>query len=328
MKTRTLGKTGLNLSELAFGGAAVGNLYRPTTQEEAYTAINSAWKSGVRYFDTAPSYGYGLSERRIGDALRIYPRQSYVLSTKVGRILVPDPTPKVNDLYPNSLPFRADYDYSYDGVMRSIEHSLQRIGTDYIDIIYVDDIGRSIHGDNHPAILKTFVDSGYKALVQLRDQKVIRAIGLGANECEVCLEFLPLIDLDCFMLAGRYTLLEQLALDQFFPECEKKGMQIIIAGPYNSGVLASGQHYNYKPVDHSIMARVNAIQKICDAYQIDLPHAALQFPLRHPQVISVVAGARTEDQVGLSVSYLQQKIPSRLWHTLKEEGLISINAPV
>ena len=328
MKIRQLGKTGLGLTELGFGGAAIGNLYRPTLNEEAYAAIIAAWHAGIRYFDTAPSYGYGLSERRMGDALRVFPRESYIISTKVGRLLVPDAGPKINDLFPSSLPFRMEYDYSYDGIMRSVEHSMQRIGTDVIDIVYIDDLGRLIHGDAHQAVLKMLFDGGYRALDELRAQKIIRAIGLGVSEWDVCLEVMPRTNVDCLMLAGRYTLLEQSSLDVFFPECEKRNIQVIAAGPYNSGVLANGQHYDYKIADHSIMTRVNAIQKICDAYQVDLPHAALQFPLRHPQVISVVAGARTEDQVGLSVSYLQQKIPSRLWHALKEEGLITINAPV
>lgn len=328
VRTRELGNTGVMLTELGFGGATVGNLYRPTSQEEAYGAVVAAWNSGIRYFDTAPSYGYGLSERRMGDALRAFPRANYVLSTKVGCLLIPDAAPKVNDLYPGALPFRIEHDYSYDGVMRSFEHSLQRIGTNYIDILFIEDIGRAVHGEAHPAILKTLLNSGFKALEELRDQKMIRAIGLGASDWEICLEIMPQLKVDTFMLAGRYTLLEQAALDNFFPECEKRNIQVIVAGPYNSGILANGQYYNYKLAEHSIITRVNAIQKICDAYQIDLPHAALQFPLRHPQVISVVAGARTEDQVGLSVSYLQQKIPSRLWHALKEEGLITINAPV
>ncbi|MEO8400722.1 MAG: aldo/keto reductase [Gammaproteobacteria bacterium] len=328
MKTRKLGSTEIELTELGFGGAAVGNLYRPTSNEEAYAAIRAAWQGGVRYFDTAPSYGYGLSERRIGDALREYPRESYVISTKVGRLLIPDGNPKKLDQFPGSLPFRVEYDYSYDGIMRSFENSLQRLGTHYIDMIYIHDIGRLTHGDAHSTILKSLLDSGYRALTELRAQKVVRAIGLGVNEWEVCVEVMPHTDLDCFMLAGRYTLLEQAVLGKFFPECEKRGISVVAAGPYNSGVLANGQNYNYEAADHKIMLRVNAIQKICDAHQIDLPHAAIQFPLRHSQVISVVAGARTEEQVALSVSYMQQHVPARLWQALKEAALISKDAPV
>ena len=328
MKTRKLGKTGLQLTELGFGGLAVGNLYRPTSPEEAFAAIRAAWHSGIRYFDTAPSYGYGLSERRIGDALRDFPRSSYVISTKVGRLLIPDGRPKKTEQYPGALPFHVEYDYSYDGVMRSLEHSLQRIGTDYIDLIYIHDVGRMTHGSAHESMMRSLLDGGYRALVELREQKVVRAIGLGVNEWEVCLEIMPLTDLDCFMLAGRYTLLEQKVLQTFFPECVKRGIPIIAAGPYNSGVLANGQHYNYEMADHKTMLRVNAIQKICDAYQIDLPHAALQFPLRHSSVVSVVAGARTEEQVALSVSYVQQQVPQRLWQSLKEAELLAPDAPV
>jgi D-threo-aldose 1-dehydrogenase len=328
MKTRQLGKTEIQLTELGFGGAAVGNLYRPTSQEEAFTAIQTAWQSGVRYFDTAPSYGYGLSERRIGDALREYDRSSYVISTKVGRLLIPDSRPKKIEQFPGSLPFRIEYDYSYDGVMRSFEHSLHRIGTDYIDLVYIHDVGRMTHGHAHDVMMRSLLEGGYRALMELREQKVLRAIGLGVNEWEVCLEIMPHTDLDCFMLAGRYTLLEQKVLQTFFPECVRRGISVIAAGPYNSGVLANGQHYNYEMADHKTMLRVNAIQKICDAYQIDLPHAALQFPLRHSQVVSVVAGARTEEQVALSVSYAQQQVPSRLWESLKEAELLASDAPV
>lgn len=328
MKTRKLGNTDIELTELGFGGLAVGNLYRPTGHEEAYAAIRSAWQSGIRYFDTAPSYGYGLSERRIGDALREFKRSSYVISTKVGRLLIPDARPKEKDLFPGALPFRVEYDYTYDGIMRSLEHSLQRIGTDYIDMIYIHDIGRKTHGEKHEDVLKSLLDSGYRALADLRDQKIVRAIGLGVNEWEVCVEVMPHMNLDCFMLAGRYTLLEQRVLQTFFPECAKRGISVVAAGPYNSGILANGQNYNYEAADHKTMLRVNAIQKICDAYQIDLPHAALQFPLMHSQVISVVAGARTEEQVALSVSYIQQEVPSRLWQSLKEAELLAPEAPV
>ncbi len=328
MKTRKLGNTELHLTELGFGGATVGNLYRPTSAEEAFAAIRAAWEGGIRYYDTAPSYGYGLSERRIGDALREFDRATYVISTKVGRLLIPDSRPKKQDQFPASLPFRIQYDYSYDGIMRSLEHSLQRIGTDYIDLIYIHGLGRMTHGNLHESMMKCLLDSGYRALTELRDQKVVRAIGLGVQEWEVCLEIMPHTNLDCFMLAGRYTLLEQKVLETFFPECVRRGISVIAAGPYNSGVLANGQHYNYEMADHKTMLRVNAIQKICDAYQIDLPHAALQFPLRHSQVVSVVAGARTEEQVALSVSYVQQQVPSRLWQSLKEAELLAMNAPV
>lgn len=329
MKTRRLGRTGLQLTELGFGGSAIANLYHSTSIEDAYGAIAMAWQSGVRYFDTAPRYGYGLSERRMGDALRAYKRSDYIISTKVGRLLVPDATPKPdNHEFAESLPFREEYDYSYDGTMRSIEHSLQRIGTHYLDIIYIHDIGQRTHGDRHSAVLKTALEGAYRALNELREQKVIRAIGLGVNECEVCLEVMPNTDFDCFMLAGRYTLLEQDALTTFFPECEARKISVIVASPYNSGVLANGQHYNYAMADHKILSRVRAIQKICDLHQVDLPHAAIQFPLRHPQVISVVAGPRNEEQIALSVNYSQQQIPARVWHALKEADLIEINSPV
>lgn len=328
MKTRQLGKTGLVLTELGMGGSAIGNLYRPTMREEAHAAIVSAWQSGVRYFDTSPSYGYGLSERRLGDALREFPRNSYVLSTKAGRLLVPDATPKSEDRFPGSLPFRVDYDYSYDGIMRSVEHSLQRIGTDFIDILYVDDVGKLQQQEQHSQWMKTLLDSGYRAISELREQKIVRAIGIGVHDWQESIAVLSQTDFDCFMLAGAYTLLEQDALEILFPLCEQRGISIIAASPYNSGVLANGQHYNYEMASHKILTRVNALQKICETYQVDLPHVALQFPLCHSQIVSVVTGARNEEQIALSVSYLKQKIPSRLWQALKEADLISMNAPI
>ncbi len=323
MKTRQLGKTGLALTELGFGGSAVGNLYRPTSREEAYSAVTTAWEAGIRYFDTAPCYGHGLSERRIGDALREFPRQSYILSTKVGRVLIPGAEVPDDEQFPQSLPFKLQYDYSYDGIMRSFEHSLQRIGTDFIDLLFMDDISQLT-----PDILQSLFTSGYRALTELRDQKMIRAIGLESQEWQICLDVIARIPLDCLMLGGRYTLLEHEILETCFPLCEQQNIAIIAASPYNSGVLANGQHYNNQMADQKILSRVNAIQKICDLYQIDLPHAALQFPLCHSQITSVVTGARNEEQVALSVSYLKQRIPSRLWQALKEADLIAINAPI
>lgn len=328
MKKRLLGKSGLELTELGFGGAAVGNLYRPTSNEMASGAIIAAWESGIRYFDTAPYYGYGLSERRIGETLRSYSRSSYVISTKVGRLLLPDASPKEQDPFPESLPFRPHYDYSYDGVMRSFEHSLQRIGTDYIDMIYIHDIGSLTHGESHAIHFKTLLEGGYRALADLRSQKVIRAIGLGVNEWEVCLEAMPHTDLDCVMLAGRYTLLEQESLHAFFPECEQRGISVIAAGPYNSGILANGQHYNYEIANSEIAERVQALQIVCGMHAVELPHAAVQFPLLHPQVVSVVAGMRSKEQSDFAAFALQKNIPSAFWQNLKEKNLLVANAPI
>jgi D-threo-aldose 1-dehydrogenase len=322
LKTHLLGKTGLEITELGFGGAAIGNLYRATSNIEAYASIAAAWEAGFRYFDTAPSYGYGLSERRLGDALRPHDRSSYIVSTKVGKLLVPDATPKRNDLFPGSLPFSVKYDYSYDGIMRSFEDSLQRLGLNAIDILYVHDLGHHTHGDEHELQLKTFLQSGYRALDELRSQKVVRAIGVGANEWEVCMQLLPKTNLDCVMLAGRYTLLEQGALQEFFPECERRNVSIIVSGPYNSGVLAYGKNYNYTAADADVVAHVEKLKKICDEFQIYLPQAAIQFPLRHPQVISVVPGIRTQEQAAVAANYLQNPIPEAFWTELKTQELV------
>jgi D-threo-aldose 1-dehydrogenase len=322
----------LPMPNFGLGGGAIGNIYTAISDAEALRVITTAWEQGVRYYDTAPFYGYGLSERRFGDALRQHPRASYHLSTKVGRLLLPDSQPKVPDLFPDSLPFRTKYDYTYDGVMRSFEDSLQRIGTDYIDILFVHDLGRMVHGEQHDAFFRDFLTSGYRALVELRNAKCVRAIGFGVNEWEVCLEALAEIDLDCIMLAGRYTLLEQGALDEFFPVCLRRKISIIAAGPYNSGILATGtsqgSYYNYQLADKVIVDRVKAIEQVCYEFGVALPQAAIQFPGMHAQVSTVVAGAQSAEQFLMTHEYLQQPIPAAFWATLKQRGLLHEHAAV
>jgi D-threo-aldose 1-dehydrogenase len=328
MKTRTLGKTGLEISELGFGGAEMGNLYRSVSNIEAYNSLSSAWEQGIRYFDTAPFYGYGLSERRIGDALRFRPHAEFLISTTVGRLLVPDATPKHGDIFPGSLPFRAIYDYTYDGVMRSFEHSIQRLGIDSIDILFVHDIDHYTHGDAQEKMCEDLLKGGYQALEELRSQKLVKAIGLGVNEWQSCLEIIPHTDLDCIMLSGRYTLLEQEPLKAFFPECDRRKIAIIAAGPYNSGILAHGKYYNYMEANDEVRLKVEQLQAVCDSYQIELAHAAISFPLLNPQIVSVVAGLRTPDQVNMAVNYIRSPIPAAFWEELKERNLIVKNAPV
>jgi D-threo-aldose 1-dehydrogenase len=331
-KNSRIGKTGLQIPQFGLGGGAFGNVFFAMSDTEAQQIIATAWEHGVRYFDTAPLYGYGLSERRLGDALRQHPRASYVLSTKVGRLLLPDSQPKTEDLFPQSLPFKVKYDYTYDGVMRSFEDSLQRIGTDYIDILFVHDLGRIVHGEQHEKFFQDFLAGGYRALAELRAAKNIGAIGFGVNEWEVCLEALPHIDLDCIMLAGRYTLLEQGALQTFFPECKRRTISGIAAGPYNSGILATGaaegSFYNYKTADAAVLERVRAIDKICGDFGVALPLAAIHFPVMHEQVCTVVAGAHSPEQFLMTHAYLQWQVPAVLWAALKQNGLLDINAPV
>jgi D-threo-aldose 1-dehydrogenase len=331
-QTSRLGKTAVHMPDFGLGGAAFGNIYSAISDVEARQIVDTAWAHGVRYYDTAPFYGYGLSERRLGDALRQRSRANYVLSTKVGCILLPDSAPKAQDLFPGSLPFKVKYDYSYDGVMRSFEDSLQRIGTDYIDILFVHDLGRMVHGEQHETFFRDFLTGGYRALTELRSAKCVRAIGFGVNEWEVCLEALAEIDLDCVMLAGRYTLLEQGAVQEFFPVCQRRDVSIIAAGPYNSGILATGTaesgYYNYKIADSLIMERVKEIEAVCHEFHVALPQAAIQFPGMHEQVSTVVAGAHSREQFLMTHQYLQQPVPLALWSALKQRGLLHENAIV
>ena len=330
---RPVDSTGLFVTELGLGGAAFGNAFVAVNDEQVRATINTAWVSGVRYFDTAPLYGFGLSERRMGDALRVYPRDSYALSTKVGRLLLPDRSPKKDELFPESLPFHVKFDYSYDGIMRSFEDSLQRIGTDYIDILFIDDINSCAHGSGHDTFFHELtVGGGNRALADLRSQKVIRAIGLGVDDWQTCVRIIPHVDLDCCMIAGLYTLLEQTLLTELFPICQRGNISIIAAGVFNSGILATGakegSHYNYRAADEDVMARVNKIAKVCEDFEVELPQAAINFPLLHPQVSAVVVGAHTPEQFMKNNFYFRKTVPRAFWYALKQQGLLAANAPV
>lgn len=329
-----LGTTGLKTTPIGFGGAPIGNLLYPVADADARTALDTAWQSGCRFFDTAPYYGYGLSERRTGDYLRQHPRDDYVLSTKVGRLLRPGyHERKEQEGFIDTLPFWAEFDYSYDAVMRSFEDSLQRLGLDRIDVLFIHDIGPVTHGDAaHPALMKTAMESGYKALDELRSAGVVKGIGLGVNEWEVCHEAMQHGDFDCFLLAGRYTLLEQTSLDVFLPECEQRKVSIIIGGPFNSGVLARGLDdkatYNYAPVPEAVRDKVQALQAVCEEFQIPLAAAAIQFPLAHPAIAAVIPGARNEREVAEQQTLLRTEIPAAFWQALKDQGLLHPAAPV
>ena len=333
MERRTLGTTNVEVTTLGFGGAPLGNLFWPVSEQDAQDVLAAAWAAGCRLFDTAPYYGYGLSERRFGDFLRKQPRNEFTLSTKVGRLLRPGYHPrKEREGFVDTLPFWADFDYSYDAVMRSIEDSYQRLGMDRIDIALMHDIGRVTHGDEaHPALMKTAMESGYKALDELRASGVIKAIGLGVNEWEVCQEALQHADLDCFLLAGRYTLLEQTSLDRFLPECERRKVSIIIGGPFNSGVLARGLDekatYNYGAIPESVRVKVTQLQAVCQEFQVPMAAAALQFPLAHPAIASIIPGARSRAELEANINLLQAPIPETFWQALRERGLLHSKAP-
>lgn len=328
---RLLGSTAVAVTRLGFGAASLGNLYRRIDDDTARATAVTAWEQGIRYFDTAPHYGFGLSERRLGDVLR--EREGYVLSTKVGRLLAPRPRAEDKYGFRSPMPFEPVYDYSYDAVMRSFEDSQQRLGLSRIDIIYMHDIGRVTHGARHEELFAIAMDGGYRAMRELRDQGLVRAIGLGVNEYEVCMEAMAHGDFDCFLLAGRYTLLEQEPLESFFPACRARGVSVVIGGPYNSGILATGTKsgqtltYNYESAPPLVVAKARRIEQCCEEFQVPLAAAALQFTLGHPVVASVIPGLGSPERVRGTIELTRTKIPAELWRELKRRGLLHEAAP-
>jgi D-threo-aldose 1-dehydrogenase len=330
--TRVLGRTGMHVSQLGFGGAPLGNLFTALSEVDAADAVERAFASGIRLFDTAPLYGHGLSEHRIGAVLRHHKREAFALATKVGRLLRANPAAD-GGLYRNILPFAATYDYSYDGVLRSVEDSLQRLGLARIDIVHIHDVDVWTH-KTQVAMDERFaevMDGGYRALLRLREEKAIGAVGVGVNEWQICQRFAEVGDFDCFLLAGRYTLLDQAALDSFLPLCVARNISVIIGGPFNTGILATGAvdgaTYNYRPAPTNVLERVRRIEAICRDHGIALASAALQFPLHHPAVVSVIPGARSAAEVAANVAAFEAPIPATLWSALKEAGLLRADAP-
>ncbi|QDX24643.1 aldo/keto reductase [Sphingomonas suaedae] len=327
-----------DLGPLAFGAASIGNLYRAIPADQAQAVVRRAWEAGIRYFDTAPHYGFGLSEKRLGAALtELDPDGAAIVSTKVGRRLDPRPEADLSAIrqgFVTPEPYESVFDYSYDAVMRSHESSLKRLRRDRIDILYAHDIGSFAHGADHPRRFAEFVEGGYRAMRELRDSGAVSAIGLGVNEAAVCVEMLGAGDIDLLMLAGRYTLLEQDPLDHLLPLCAERGVQLVIAGPYNSGILAKGvrtgtiPNFNYEPAPAAIIDRVGRIETICAAHGVPLPAAALQFPLAHPQVASVVPGMGSVGQVDAALGLIHHPIPAQCWADLRAAGLIRPDAPV
>lgn len=321
----------LNFTALGFGSAPLGNYLRPLSEEECDQTLSAAWDSGVRYFDTAPLYGLGLSEMRVGRLLARRRRQDFIVGTKVGRLLVPCEKDEVNGLFFVDTPqVRFHYDYSYDGVMRSYEASLKRLGLDRVEILYVHDVCGLVHGgrDASEARIRELVDTGgWRALAELRDSGDVIAIGAGVNEWEPCARLLELVDPDLFLLAGRYTLLEQVPLDTLFPECARRGVGIVVGGPYNSGILAGGTTYNYAAAPPEILARARALNAVCATHGVALPAAALQFVLANPLVVTVIPGGQTMKETMLNAAVLDERIPPALWQELKDRKLLHPQAP-
>jgi D-threo-aldose 1-dehydrogenase len=334
--TRAIGGAEVKVTELGFGAAPLGNLYQPVSDSVATDTTTAALDAGITYFDTAPYYGFGLSERRIGDVLRGV--DSVVVSSKVGRLLKADSAVRgygQRHGYCSPMPFEPVYDYTFDGVMKSWEASLQRLGLARIDILYVHDIGRSTHDDRHETTFRELTDGGgFRALEQLRAAGAIQAFGLGVNETAVCLESMAHTHLDVILLAGRYTLLEQAALDALLPACTRAGTSIVVGGPYNSGILATGTrhdgtlHYDYGLAPQSIVERVRRIEAVCERHGVPLAAAALQFPLAHPQVASVIPGLASRHQVERTLTLYSARIPGLFWQELKSKGLVHGDAPI
>jgi D-threo-aldose 1-dehydrogenase len=309
------------LGPLSFGAAPLGNLYTQVSDEAVAATVAAAWEHGVRTFDTAPLYGHGLSERRLGRALRDRPRDAYVLSTKVGRLLAPGPGD--TDGFAIPATDHVEWDFSRDGVLRSLEASLERLGLDRVDIALIHD------PDDH---YTEALEQAYPALHELRDQGVVRAIGAGMNQSAMLARFARETDMDVYLLAGRYTLLEQGALDDLLPACEAGRAQVIAAGVYNSGLLARERPapdatYDYGPAPAELIARTERIAEVCERHGVTLPAAALAFPGRHPAVATVLVGARDPAEVARNAELLDRPVPDELWAELKADGLLRADAP-
>jgi D-threo-aldose 1-dehydrogenase len=326
LEKRSVPKRPIALTEISLGCAQLGNLYQSITDEQSRATVDAAWNQGVRYYDTAPHYGLGLSERRVGAALVGRPRSEYLVSTKVGRILEPLNPPGGRDDGGFDVPatHRRAWDFSRDGILRSFEESLGRLGLEHVDIVFLHD------PDEHR---REVLDTAYPALEELRAQGVVSAIGAGMNQVEMLSDFARHTDMDVFMLAGRYTLLEQSALDELLPLCEERSIGIVAAGVFNSGLLsrpkpADDAKYNYGDAPLELLTRARRIAEICERNGTSLPVVALAFPLAHPSVISVCVGSRSPAQIEGNIDSYHSDVPNAVWTELKEEGLLRRDAPV
>ena len=320
-----------------FGGAPLGNLFAPVGDDDAAALVRDACVRGIRYFDTAPHYGNGLSEHRIGAVLRNVPRDEFLLSTKVGRLLIPDPAaPRDQNGYVGVLPYVQRWDYSYDGTLASVEASLQRLSLARIDYVFIHDVARDAHGEAQPARFREAMEGAVPALARLKAEGRIAGYGLGVNEWQVCVDALACADLDILLVAGRYTLLDQTALPELLPRCVSRGVRVVAGGPFNSGILATGArpaggatpHFNYAPAPPDIVSRVRAIEAVCAQHGVPLRAAALQFPRAHPAVACVLAGARSVAELAENLARARAPIPADFWRQLHDERLIAADAPL
>ncbi|ETK39643.1 MAG: D-threo-aldose 1-dehydrogenase [Pseudomonadales bacterium RIFCSPLOWO2_12_60_38] len=322
---------------LGFGTAPLGNMFRAIPEEEAQATVEAAWSHGVRYFDTAPFYGSGLSEIRLGQALSNYHRDDYVLSTKVGRVILDEVEETARDLgeksgvFEHGRPNKIINDYSADATLRSIEDSLTRLQTDRLDIVWVHDIAQDFYGDQWLEYFNQARTGAFKVLTRLREQGVIKAWGLGVNRVEPCELTLDLAEAqpDGFLLAGRYTLLDHdRALQRLMDAAHAQQVEIVVGGPYSSGILAGGAHFEYQQAGPAIIAKVEQIKAIAQAFGVSIKAAALQFSLAHPAVAAVIPGASRPGRIAEDVAALSEQIPAAFWQALREAGLISDRAPL
>jgi D-threo-aldose 1-dehydrogenase len=330
--TRRIGRRGLHVSQLGVGTGPFGSTASGDTDASTTAAFHALFGAGLRYFDTAPLYGLGVAELRLGAALRGIDRRQATISTKVGRLLRPREGGAVAGPSAQAAAFEYAYDYSRDGALRSLEHSLQRLGTNAVDIVLIHDVNRRWQGDLVEQRYAEAMQGAYHALHDLRAQGVIGAVGVGVNDWSILQRFAADGDFDCFMLAGRYTLLDHSALETFMPDCERRGISVLMAAPFNSGILATGATpgatYFYVEAQAEIVARTQRIEAVCARHGVALAAAALQFPLAHPAVASVVTGMRRVDEARANLAHLRAPIPAAFWQELRHEGLIAAHAPV
>ncbi|TMG13728.1 MAG: aldo/keto reductase [Chloroflexi bacterium] len=316
-----LGPTSLQVTRLGFGTAPLGGLFQALADDEAHRVVEAAWSAGIRFFDTAPQYGNGLAEQRLGTVLGAKPRDQFVLATKVGRLLRAGAPPQ-SETFPDAPPLNPVFDFSYDGVMRSVEESVARLGIERIDILHIHD------PDDHFA---EALSEAYPALDRLRAEGTITAVGAGMNQAEMLARFAREANFDCFLLAGRYTLLDQVGLKELLPLCAERGIAIIAGGVFNSGILADptpGTHYNYKAAPDELVQRAGRIKAVCERHGVSQKAAAIQFPLGHPAVQTVLTGCRSVDELNENVEAFQAPIPPAAWDELKADGLLVADAPV
>ncbi|MGI3902671.1 MAG: aldo/keto reductase [Janthinobacterium lividum] len=326
---RRVPRTGTTVSALGLGTAQMGGLFQPMPLAESFEILQAAWDAGIRYVDTAPYYGYTRAERRAGCFLSERDRTSFAVSTKVGRLMVPSASVGREEFgFIDPLPFPQRYDYGHDAILRSFDDSQQRLGLARIDLLFVHDIGRYTHGDAHDQHWQALTrGGGFRALEQLRQEGRIGGFGLGVNEAAVVTDALGEAELDAVLLAGRHTLLEQDALP-LLDACHRAGTAIMAGGPFNSGILAGGATFDYATAPPAVVGRVAALKAVCAEFDVPLPAAALQFPLAHPAVVSVVSGAQTADQLRANVADFERPIPAPFWAALAQRGLVAPGTPL